>query len=269
MVAVAQKIEMFWSELKQIIQSKNLIYQHKLEGGVYIIWAYDLPDMYSTTLYTGDVPWVEGIYTQEQNDADLEDFQNNFLPSSNSTMDKRSSDGRLTVRVTTSAKGKAYRLKIFSTYSSDPSTLHNIDPITDKDSRDCTIRIYNEAGELTENKDDAVKTIIDYEPDHAYEIIGGWIDLPKDLEGLDTNNWFISCIGLPDIKQVAVAFVGELSIEAVLGGIVKANGRSTLYMPYTTYGNPPQSAHTNKIRWVIKHPKGVAKRFQFYTEVFE
>ena len=54
-------------------------------------------------------------------------------------------------------------------------------------------------------------------------------------------------------------------IEAIAGsqGRIHSDGRAVNYLPYN-YGGYP----TNKLRLTIKHPVGVAQRFQAYIEHF-
>jgi hypothetical protein len=149
--------------------------------------------------------------------------------------------------------------------------MHNVDPVTDADYGDVTLTLLKLSGNdwVAATDGDATKTVIDFEPHYNYENIGGFADLPSDLFGGTTNQWFVSAIGVPAYGAGApfygsVPFINEVNLEAVASQRVVSNGRAISYLPYN-YGGYP---HTNTLRFVIKHPAGVQKRIQLYIEHF-
>lgn len=264
------KRSMRWTEWKAVQSARSGVYQSSKDQGEFWIWFYDGPDAFITDIWLGEVPdWaVRDGYSQEQNDADLADWQANYLPGTNATVEPRAADGRISVRTTVASKGKNFQLRAIRFRTSDPDSVHNVDPITDLDFGDVTYLMFDENGLPTDDPAMCVKTCIDLEPEYSYEIIGGWSDPPPSLRESNTGLWFIACVGAPDIPQVAVAFVSEVDAEAVQSTKFLVDGRATQYLPYIVYGNPPKPAHTNKLRWIVKHPVGVRERFQFYIETF-
>lgn len=76
-----------WPDFKTIIQSKHLSVQYVQDAVLYTIFSIDGPITYSTALVYNDSGfpftslWPD--YSQAQNDIDVVDFQNNFLPYAN------------------------------------------------------------------------------------------------------------------------------------------------------------------------------------------
>src|SRR6185436_1975610 len=99
----------------------------------------------------------------------------------------------------------------------------------------------------------AVKTVLDWEPLYNYEIIGGSIDIPPAIVGSTPAGWLVCAIGIPHIPAIyggSVSFVYPCDLALVYTNHVVSNGRATQYLTYSpTY-------HTNKMRWIFKHPSG-------------
>jgi hypothetical protein len=173
-------------------------------------------------------------------------------------------DGRMVSRQTVAQSGR-HRMRCFTFYTADPSKLHN-KKCDDTNYEDITQKEYDADGvEITSAPyTGSVKTVLDFEPAHDYEIIGGEVSVPSDLKDGTTDAWFAACIGVPDVPEQMggnVNFVNCVNLEA-FDGILDIDGRATTYMTYNaTY-------HTNKIRFVFKHPAGVSKRFQIFLELF-
>ncbi len=264
-----------WTGWKSVRSMKNGVHQHDDDGGLassYTIWFYDGPDCHLCTIWKGSVP--DGIqndpnnpYTQSQNDSDLSDFVTNYLPTSNAVVEPKAPDGRLIVRQTSANKTKNFRLKVFSFRPGDPSSLKNKN--TDfTDASDITMTCYKSDGTTTTSRTNAVKTIIDFEPTFNYEVIGGWIDVPDTISGSSSEDWWVSCIGVPDIPYAfggSVPFVGGTNLEAAITKKLNSDGRATSYLAYdATY-------HTNKLRWILLHPTNLLSdhpRIQIYVEIF-
>jgi len=175
-------------------------------------------------------------------------------------------DGRSVVRQTIVNTAVAFRPRSISFKTADPSTLHNCKPDgTDYD--DVTCKCYDANGdEITQAPyTGAVKTVIDFEPEYYYEMIGGGVDIPTTITGGTTNQWYGSCIGVPDIPAESggsIDLINEVNLEADRDGILTLDGRGVLGLAYS------ETLHTNKIRFIFKHPAGVSERLQLLFEIF-
>ena len=78
-----------WAWLKPLVASKTLKLQYEQNSGVYLIYGYDLPEVCCCTIWTGAVPpgVIEGGYSQATNDADKADFEANYKPYANRSID--------------------------------------------------------------------------------------------------------------------------------------------------------------------------------------
>lgn len=80
------KIFLRWSDLKLVVVANSLqLFYNTSDNGYYTIWTISDNDIYTTVIWTHDVPWAiaQNGYTQEQNDADKLDWETNFLPTAN------------------------------------------------------------------------------------------------------------------------------------------------------------------------------------------
>lgn len=264
-----------WTAWKAIELVKGGPYQYDDDGDTYTIWFYDGPEVHLCTIWKDSVPDSiinnEG-YSQAQNDSDKTDWETNYKPTANGVVEPRADDGRLTIRVTTAKKTKNFKLRAVSFYSSKANSQRSFNPIADADYGDVTLTLKKwDSGTSTwvaATDSDATKTIVDWDPTYAYEIIGGWVDLPSDLKDGTTDAWFLACVGVPDyaVYGLAVDFVSEVNLEAVTTQKVNSDGRATQYLSPTIAGGV--NYHTNRLRWIVKHPAGLQKRFQIFVETF-
>lgn len=271
-----------WSAWKAIQASKSLITQYDEDPNVYLVYGYDGPEVHLCTIWKGIVPdgVVNSGYSQAQNDADKTDFETNYKTTANAPVEPRAADGRMTVVTTTAKRTKSFKLRAVTIYTAkDISGVHSVNPLTDASYGDVTVHLYkpaegNNAGWTAATDVDATMTVIDWDPLYAYEVIGGWVDIPNDLRTSFTNQWYLSCVGLPDYAQygIAVDFVSEVNLEAVGEARVVSDGRATQYLSPTLVrdgnGNVVANYYTNRLRWIFKHPAGVQKRFQIFVETF-
>lgn len=72
-------------------------YQYESIDGIYRIWFYDGPELYTCVIWQGAVPddIIAGGYSQAQNDADKAAFVTNYLPYANAPLDAGQLDPRL------------------------------------------------------------------------------------------------------------------------------------------------------------------------------
>lgn len=257
-----------WTDWKGIQVSKKLVAQFDDNGSIYTIYGYDGPEVVLCNIWKGTVPdgVSAGGYTQEQNDADKAEFETDFKPTANAPIVPRTADGRVDVHHTVVTRLQNLNIRVFSFYTADSGSLHNIDSFSGNDIGDVAYTLYDANGDVTEVTGSAVKTVVDFEPHYDYEIVGGFADLPRSLRDGVTDEWYIAGIGVPDLPPEmygSISYISEVNIEAVQTSRIVTDGRSTSFLPYKLYGYP-----TNKIRFYIKHPPGAQQRFQIYLELF-
>lgn len=176
-------------------------------------------------------------------------------------------DGRQIVRMTIVNTAIAFRPRAISFYTADPAKLHNVDP-HGVDYEDVTCKCYDDEDvEITQAPfTGAVKTVLDFEPTTYYEMIGGNIDIPTSITGGTTDLWYGACIGVPDIPENyggCIHLLNEMNLEADRDGMIGLDGRGVLGLSYSA------QTHSNKIRFIFKHPAGESKRFQLLLEIFQ
>lgn len=258
-------IDKRWTDFKSIVNSKGLSLQWEDVEGRYVLFAIDQIIVYRSDIWH-DASQFPGPpdYTQTQNDADCTDFETNYKSTTNTVLIPKSADGRMVVRMTTASKARNFNLRIFSFLAGDHTTLKNQDSNYNALS-DITMTCYDVGGVVTTDPTTAVKTVVDLEPHYNFEIIGGWIDTPPGLVGGTSGDWWISCVGVPDIPYTyggSVNFVYPANLEIVYTQKVVSDGRASQYLIYSpTY-------HTNKVRWIMKHPVNANAQVQIYVETF-
>jgi hypothetical protein len=78
-----------WSWFKPLIASKTLKVQFEEDSDIYLVYGYDTPEVCVCTIWKDVVPGpvITGGYSQAQNDADKVDFETNFKPYANRSID--------------------------------------------------------------------------------------------------------------------------------------------------------------------------------------
>jgi len=78
-----------WSWFKPLVASKTLKVQFEESSVSYFIYGYDLPEVLNCTIWKAGVPQtvIDGGYSQATNDADKADFEANFKPYANRSID--------------------------------------------------------------------------------------------------------------------------------------------------------------------------------------
>lgn len=109
-----------------------------------------------------------------------------------------------------------------------------------------------------------VKTVLDFEPTHNYEIIGGFFK-QTELPTSDVRFW---CVGVPDVpaqyggsKEFAT---GSINLKyAGLEEGISIDGRAPKYLAYSaTY-------HTNKLIFILRHSTGFKHKMNIWLEYFK
>ena len=184
-----------WRYLKQILVQKQIYPQYVEDNDSYFIKAYD-----------GNIYIAECIINKNLNLEDVEDFESNFKTDSNFKLSgPTDSDGSPIGRVKVTMSGWHFHMHSFEFETSKLDSIYNVH--ADNSNHDfCAMKFYkmDNGNEVEITGDDlnqtfidsnCVKTIIDWEPNHDYEIIGGMLK-QKGLPSEDLRVWVI---GVPDI----------------------------------------------------------------------
>jgi hypothetical protein len=244
-----------WDALKVVLSSKNLAHQYVGDGNEHVVFAVDGGATYFARL----------------TDDDMVDFEAHFKATANKPLEVRAKDGRQTVRDSTANRMTTFKLRAVSFYSSTVGgAVHNMNPVTGLDYGDVTVTLYDASGNaITDptSEASAVRTVIEWEPHYDYEIIGGYMDVPSSLRDGTSDAWFLSAIGVPDYPPAyfgSIDYISEVNLEAISTQRVVSDGRAVSFLPYNLGGAP----HTNKLRFILKHPAGAKQRFQILVEHF-
>lgn len=242
-----------WATFKELLQTKGGQHQCDMDptdGPSCLVWFYDGPE----------------IHLCEIDDShELVDFTNSLLATANTVLSPQSKDGRVTIRTSTSNRGTCYVRRAFSFYTTQPESVHNNNPATNSSWDDLIMVLKDAKGSVTTVPEEAVMTVLDWEPRYDYEMISGSIDLDTSLQGGNTDEWYVAAVGAPHYPPQyygSIPFVSDVNLEAVPGGRVSVDGRAVQLMAYNHGGAP----HTNLLRFIWKHPAGAAKRFQVHID---
>jgi len=181
-----------------------------------------------------------------------------FLP-------ERSADGSLLLRAQYATPGWTYQLRVFEFETSVLNSLYNKDA-AGSDIGDVTFKLYDSSDvEITvQATADAqcVKTVVDWEPTHDYEIVGGKI-LAKTTPGVDMRLYVIGVPDVPAGSGGSKAMVSGANLSYPNDKMVIADGRASKYMKYDdTY-------HTNKLRFILIHPAGAKCKMACMKDIFK
>lgn len=130
-----------------------------------------------------------------------------------------------------------------------------------------TYKIYDSNGDeitLGANKLNAVKTVVEWEPDHDYEIIASKI-FQKTAPTNDIRLWVK---GVPDVPYAfgGSRIFGQGGINLSMlgsGAAADTDGRSSKELAYDA------TNHTNKFRITIRHNAGETHKFAILWELYK
>lgn len=266
----ANVVDRRWTDFKNLIASKGLtgIVQYEFDDDHYTVWASDGVFTYVCSIFSGSVPYTSD-YQQSQNDADLSDFRATYVTNNkgNAPTLPKAKDGRDIVKLSVTNRTTNFKKRSVYFKTATSGSIVNHDP-NDADYGDATYTMYDVTGTMTQLGALAVKTVVDWEPVSNYEIIAGGVDVDPTIKGGTTDQYWIAAIGVPDYPAVAggsVDYINKTNLEMFAGGNYNADGRAVSFMANQATSGAP---HTNKMRFIIWHPPGAAKRFQIYVEAF-
>lgn len=264
-----------WTQFKSFLSLRvaPVQWDYNIDLSAYYIWFYDGVEIFVCTIWLGSVPdsLICG-YPQAQNDADKTDWEANYKPTSNASVEPKAIDGRLSVCTTIAKRTKNFKLRTAYFYTSKAASVVSDSPLTDASYGDMTLSLTKwdtgTSSWISATDIDAERTVVDWDALYPFEILGGWADIPPSLYGGTTDAWHISGVGLPDYAfyGLAIDFVNKTNIEAITGSRVTSDGVATQYMSPTIVAGV--NHHTNRVRWIIEHPAAEQKRFQVYLRTF-
>lgn len=251
-------INVGWDTFKDFITVKESELQFIDEGSKYY-------------LHTSDRAF--GLYCMlpktDPRNSEQEDFEDNFKSSGNpKVLDLRDSDGSPLYRLKVTKAGWHYQLHGLEFITSTLNSIYSKNSTGD-DLGYATIKCYNAEGTLLLNQEDcdahAVRTVVDWEPTHDYEIVGGsFKQMSKPSENV--RLWILGVPDVPAVSGGSKEFVSSVNLRYISGeaeGGVRSDGRTPKYMTYNAL------YHTNKFRMILVHPAGYKHPSHMMFDIFK
>lgn len=244
-----------WATLKEFVTSRGLSVQWLDFGDVYKLVALDSYFALETTVKKTDPV-----------NADQADFEANFKANGNKKIaEPRDSDGSPLQRVKITTSGWHYQLHGLE-FSTSSLTIES----KKEDGTNfgfTTIKCYDTENNLLTTQEQcdasAVKTIIDWEPNHDLEVIGGMVKQAV----APTEDIRIWVVGVPDVPvQYGGSKLFAANINLKYMGQeegVRVDGRAPKYLVYNSV------YHSNKLRLILKHPAGHKHPLHMIFEIFK
>lgn len=246
-----------WSEFKTLCNSKALNIQSTNGASAYYLQAWDGPILIRSSILISD----------PANDDQI-DYETNYQANANKKISiSTDSENAPIQRSKTAPTGWTYHAHSFEFTTSKLDAIFNSKPdLTPYNF--CTAKFYNVSNvELTDQPTidtDCVKTVLDFEPTHDYEVISGRIYVKNHITNEDVRLW---CVAVPDVP------------EAYGGSKIMVSGINLdfldEYQPIITDGrvskrlNYSATLHTNKLRFIISHPAGKQVPLMILMEMYK
>jgi len=110
---------------------------------------------------------------------------------------------------------------------------------------------------------DCVRTQVDFEPTHDYEIVGGLVSQITQPT-TDVRIWLIGAPDIPEVMGGNKAFLTGYNLAFQAAGVVFGiNGRSSKYLPYDAV------YHSGKMRTVVRTDAGIKHRIMAAFEIYK
>jgi hypothetical protein len=251
---------MNWTAFKQIIINPARV-------------RFDERDEYYNISYFDDVGKFETSILRDGG-ADNLDFDNNYKNLANKSVEAQTdSDGSLLSRSKITQTGWHYQLHgvefttstLNSGYSkkSDGADFGFMSMKFYKDVSGTETEITGDDLNQSFLNSNCIKTIVDWEPTHNYEMIGGFL---KQISA-PTESVRVWINGVPDISSQYGGnkeFVANVNLTFMgLEDGIRVDGRAPKMLTYSaTY-------HTNKMRIALRHPAGYAHPLHMLFELFK
>jgi len=195
--------------------------------------------------------------TMFKDDDNLQDFENNYKPSANIPRAER-------VRITTCQIGRRTNYRYITFKTADDQNFDNTDYL-ERDFGDVTYTMKDSNGDVTTVNAEAIETHISFLPSYDYEISGGVIDIPSDLQG-DLDKWELHVVAAPQITEQnggCFPFFANNRLKFNRGMRV---GMDEGINPAEMNGSA--SSLAREIAIIIKHPAGVQHEFQVMYKIY-
>ena len=253
-------IPLSWTEFKVQVANKNRVRYFDRESYYYIT-------------YTDEIGTFETSVLKDDG-SEQTDFESNYKNTANkSIVPQKDSDGAVLQRVKVTTTGWSYQLHgleidtstIDGTYSNKADgTPYGFSALKFYKTVDgADVQITGDDLNQTFLDSNCTKTVLDWEPNHDYELMGGQF-FQKSRPTDDVELWVV---GVPDVPAAyggSKEFISQLDLAYIdVGQGIKIDGRAPKYLTYNaTY-------HTNKMRFIFRHPAGYKHEMHIVFEIFK
>lgn len=246
-------IEVQWEQIKEFVDARNVSIQYVDYDGNYYLKVQDGYFSLSTILSQED-----------QQNADLIDFETNYKPNGNKKLETKDSDGTMLQRLKVTTSGWTLH------YHGLEITTSKLNAVTDLDHANndwgfCTTKLYKANGDLITLEEDlpyCVKTVVDWEPTFNFDIIGGYA-FQYSVPSTDIR---VSIMGVPDIPANlggSKVFMTGLNLKHLGTAGMSLDGRTPKSLVYSEIN------HTSKIRFIFWHDAGVSHTMLTMMNIFK
>jgi hypothetical protein len=244
-VSTVGELQVTWAQMKQFYDDNATgTYLNYVDmGDYYYIWAaFRSQKMFIPKLLKTEATQFESTYKMKCNVNEAQE-----------------------VRITTNRFGRRLHRRYISFTTASQGTFCNHNYLL-QDQGDVTYKMLDENGQPTTVNADAETTMIDFEPSWCYEIASGAIYVPDTLAGSDDDYWEFHAVGVPDVPESmggCIAFIQNPHLRWSKGNSLMVD--STLNPANMRHSS---TYHTNKIRFIVHHPKGAQSDFQVVLGMF-
>jgi hypothetical protein len=247
-------VQLTWAELRALLDApKYLRHQHTELGDRYNIWAWDGAEKYETSIL-------------KDGGADVTEYEATYKAAANKSIAAQSdTDGAYLQRLKVTQTGWSYQLHGIEFETCNLTSIYS-KKADGTDFGFASIKVYdvNEAEMTTQVNADinGVETVIDWEPDHPYEIIGGALKQVA-IPAQDVRVWIVGVPDVPAIYGGSKEFVTSINLRHVgLEEGVRADGRAAKRLD-------PGAPGLNKMRVILRHPAGYKHKSMLIMEIFK
>lgn len=239
-----------WSDFKTFVDDRKVPIHESSLGSDYLLEAFDGPVYRECKVSAGS--------------ADHTDYTTNYQAAANISM--TDSNGIMLSRVKVTESGWAYQAHTVEFETGVLSSLYNKDH-TEADLGLATLKCYNSSGtEMTTQLNatlGAVETVIDWEPDFDYEIIGGTF-YQANVPATDVRMWVIAAPDIPAAYGGSVHFLeGGINLKMIGSSqSINTDGRTSKKLIYV------EGTGSTKLRLVVRHGIGVTAPILIRFDIF-
>jgi len=117
-------------------------------------------------------------------------------------------------------------------------------------------------GLLNANLATCVKTVVDFEPNFDFEIIGGALRISSN-PGQDVRLWIVAAPDIPAQYGGSKEFASGINMKFLsANNSWDIDGRVSKFVAYDSVN------HSGKIRMIIKHPAGLQVNLMFIAQIY-